>query len=96
MIEAKYQAGSACCFCFSTNKSVVARNSKSNGVLSAEDKIEEEKKDVIVKDCRTFGVIEKENKLKKALEEERRISKEGRRMVRFATLESAKLDAQIL
>lgn len=80
------------CFCFKAKKSLA----KSNEILVSTSKSnhrEQEKKDVILKASSTFGVMEQESKLKKALEEERRISREAGKMVRFVTQESAKVDA---
>lgn len=81
------------CFCFNTKKSALAK--KGSEVLESTttiNQVEKERKNApilkTVSDSSKFGGMEeKENKLRKALEEERRISREGGKMVRFVTQE---------
>ena len=92
MMEAEYPQGLACCFCFSTKKSSYAKKSKSiNGVLGS-DHTEWPKNDEILSDLSTFSVKEQERRLKKALEEEEKVSKEAEKMVKWVKQESARID----
>ncbi|XP_027362381.1 uncharacterized protein LOC113869996 [Abrus precatorius] len=94
MMEAEYTgsgSGSACCFCFSTKKISVSRNGKYSGVSSS-DQVEWGKNDEILSDMSTFSVKEQERRLKKALEEEERVSKEAERIVHWVKQESARID----
>ncbi|KAE9613230.1 hypothetical protein Lalb_Chr05g0215321 [Lupinus albus] len=96
MMEAENQAGSACCFCFSTKKSVVRRNDKSSEVLSAENHVEWGNNDEILSDMSTFSAKEQEKRLKKALEEEKRVSIEAERVVQWVKQESARIDSSTI
>ncbi|XP_061359893.1 uncharacterized protein LOC133303934 [Gastrolobium bilobum] len=87
--------GLACCFCFSTKKGVAARNDKSGGVLSS-DHVEWGKNDEILSDMSTFSIKEQEKRLKKALEEEGRVSKEAERIVQWVKQESARIDDSLI
>lgn len=95
MMEPEYPGGSACCFCFSTKKSV-ARNGKSNGVLSSDQVELWGKNDEILSDMSTFSVKEQERRLKKALEEEEKVSKEAERVAQWVKQESAKIDVSTI
>ncbi|XP_017427144.1 LOW QUALITY PROTEIN: uncharacterized protein LOC108335623 [Vigna angularis] len=79
---------SACCFCFfSSKKSVVVGR---NGRSSSKD-VQWEKNDEMLSDRSTFSVKEQEKRLKKALEEEEKVSKEAERVVQWVKQESAKI-----
>lgn len=93
MMEPEYTEG--CCFCFSTKKSSVARNGKSSGVLSSEN-VEWGKNDEILSDISTFSVKAQERRLKKALEDEERVSKEAERVVQWVKQESARIDVSTI
>lgn len=93
-MEAEYPGGSSCCFCFSTKKSV-ARNSKSSGVLSS-DQVEWGKNDEILSDMSTFSIKEQEKRLKKALEEEKRVGKEAEKVVLWVEQRSARIDTSTI
>ncbi|XP_057448793.1 uncharacterized protein LOC130740271 [Lotus japonicus] len=82
--------GSACCFCFSTKKGI-ARSGKNRGVLSS-DHVEWGKNDEMLSDMSTFSVKEQERRLKKALEQEARVSMEAERVVQRVKQESARID----
>ncbi|XP_020236180.1 uncharacterized protein LOC109815792 [Cajanus cajan] len=95
-MEPEYTGGSACCFCFSTTtKKSVPRNGKSREVLSSEH-VEWGKKDEILSDMSTFSVKEQEKRLKKALEEEERVSMEAERVVQWVKQESARIDVSMI
>ncbi|TKY70162.1 hypothetical protein E2542_SST06449 [Spatholobus suberectus] len=80
--------------CFSTKKSV-ARSGKGSGVLSSEH-VEWGKNDEILSDVSTFSVKEQDKRLKKALEEEERVSKEAERVVQWVKQESARIDVSTI
>ena len=97
MMEPEYTGESACCFCFPSTKKSVARNGKrSTGVLSSEHVVEWGKNDEILSDMSTFSVKEQESRLKKALEEEERVSKEAERLVKWVKQESARIDVSTI
>lgn len=98
MMEPEYTGGSACCFCFSssTKKSVARNGKRSTGVLSSEHVVEWGKNDEILSDMSTFSVKEQESRLKKALEEEERASKEAERIVKWVKQESARIDVSAI
>jgi nucleoid DNA-binding protein len=94
-MKPEYSQGStSCCSCFSTKKGIVARNNKSNSreVLSS-DQVEWKKNDEILSDMSTFSVKEQEKRLKKALEEEKKVSIEAERVVQWVKQESSKIDS---
>ncbi|CAJ2646966.1 unnamed protein product [Trifolium pratense] len=92
-MEPEYSQGStSCCFCFSTKKGVVARNNKSRGVSSS-DHVEWKTNDEILSDMSTFSVKEQEKRLKKALEEEKKVSIEAERVVQWVKHESSRIDS---
>ncbi|KAK7307383.1 hypothetical protein VNO77_40395 [Canavalia gladiata] len=95
MMEADYTGGSACCFCFSTKKTTVPRNAKNNGVSSL-DEVQWGKNDEILSDMSTFSVKEQERRLKKALEEEDRVSREAERIVQWVKQESSRIDVSTI
>ncbi|ESW30102.1 hypothetical protein PHAVU_002G124800 [Phaseolus vulgaris] len=84
-----------CWFCFSSSKKSVARNGRSSGELSSED-VERGKDDEMLSDRSTFSVKEQEKRLKKALEEEEKVSKEAERVVQWVKQESARIDVSAL
>lgn len=84
-MEAEYPG---CCFCFSTKKSV-ARNSKKSSGVSSSEHVEWGKSDEILSDMSTFSIEEQEKRLKKALEEEKRVSREAERVVLWVEQRSA-------
>ncbi|KAI4327931.1 hypothetical protein L6164_020339 [Bauhinia variegata] len=88
-MESDY-SGSACCFCFSIKKSEVKKRS-SSGDPSPEH-TEWGKNDEILTDTSTFSVKEQERRLKKALEEEDRVSREAERVIQWVKQESARMD----
>ncbi|CAJ2646972.1 unnamed protein product [Trifolium pratense] len=92
-MEPEYSQGStSCCFCFSTKKGVVARNNKSREVSSS-DQVEWKKNDeILLSDMTTFSVKEQEKRLKKALEEEKKVSIEAERVVQWVKHESSRID----
>ncbi|KAL5099806.1 hypothetical protein RYX36_004133 [Vicia faba] len=94
-MEPEYPEGSAsCCFCFSTKKDV-ARNNKSIGVSSL-GQVEWKKNDEILSDMSTFSVKEQERRLKKALEEEKKVKFEAERVVQWVKQESSRIDASTI
>ncbi|CAK8540226.1 unnamed protein product [Lathyrus sativus] len=89
MMEPEYPEGSAsCCFCFSTKKGVASHN-KTRGV-------EWKKNDEILSDMSTFSVKEQERRLKKALEEEKRVEFEAERVVQWVKQESSRIDVSTI
>ncbi|KAG4403600.1 hypothetical protein AAZX31_01G138200 [Glycine max] len=97
MMEPEYTGESACCFCFPSTKKSVARNGKrSSGVLLSSEHVEWGKNDEILSDTSTFSVKEQERRLKKALEEEERASKEAERIVKWVKQESARIDVSAI
>lgn len=54
------------------------------------------KNDEILSDTSTFSVKEQERRLKKALEEEERASKEAERIVKWVKQESARIDVSAI
>ncbi|KAL2348784.1 hypothetical protein Fmac_002784 [Flemingia macrophylla] len=92
-MEPEYTGGSACCFCFSTTntKKSVPRNGKSSS-----EQVEWGKNDEILSDMSTFSVKEQEKRLKKALQEEERVSVEAQRVVRWVKQESARIDVSMI
>lgn len=86
----------ACCFCFSTNKNDGKKSRRYDvSGLNIEDK-RWEKNDEILSDLSTFSVKEQERKLKKALEEEEKISREAERVAKWVKQESARMDASVI
>ncbi|KAK7252566.1 hypothetical protein RIF29_36610 [Crotalaria pallida] len=89
------EGSSACCFCFSisTKKTSVARN-----VNNSESSNHHEwgKNDEILSDMSTFSAKEQERRLKKALEEEERVSREAERVVQWVKQESARIDTSTI
>ena len=74
-------------FCFNPKKTFV----ESTDVLaSPSNHVEQKNKDAILTCSRAFRVKEHENK---ALEDERRMSREAGTMVKFVTLGHARMDA---
>lgn len=55
-----------------------------------------EKNDEILSDLSTFSVKEQERKLKKALEEEEKISREAEKVVKWVKQESARMDSSVI
>ncbi|CAJ1930886.1 unnamed protein product [Sphenostylis stenocarpa] len=96
MMESDYRGGSACCFCFSSGKKSVERNGKSSGVLGSEDVEWGKNDEMMLSDRSTFCVKEQEKRLKKALEEEERVSKEAERVVQWVKQESARIDVSTI
>ncbi|KAM6556081.1 hypothetical protein CsatB_003100 [Cannabis sativa] len=74
------------CFCFSSKKS--------NGKGSRSSKWE--KKENLLSDMSTFSVKEQERRLKKALKEEDKASKEAEKVVQWVKQESARMDADAI
>ncbi|XP_075641133.1 uncharacterized protein LOC142612852 [Castanea sativa] len=86
----------ACCFCFSTNKN---GGKKSRRYEVSGSNIEGKrwgKNDEILSDLSTFSVKEQERKLKKALEEEEKISREAEKVVKWVKQESARMDVSVI
>lgn len=54
------------------------------------------KNDEMLSDMSTFSVKEQEKRLKKALEEEEKVSKEAERVVQWVKQESARIDVSAL
>lgn len=65
-------------------------------MLSSEHVVEWGKNDEILSDMSTFSVKEQESRLKKALEEEERVSKEAERLVKWVKQESARIDVSTI
>lgn len=86
----------ACCFCFSTKKNDLQKSS-SKGVAGTnmEDR-DWEQKDELLSDLSTFSVDEQERRMKKALKEEERVSREAERVVQWVKQESARMDASVI
>ncbi|WVZ10076.1 hypothetical protein V8G54_014606 [Vigna mungo] len=80
---------SGCCFCFFSSKKsfVVGRNGRSSS-----EEVQWGKNDEMLSDRSTFSVKEQEKRLKKALEEEEKVSKEAERVVQWVKHESAKIN----
>ena len=77
-------------FCFNPKKTFV----ESTDVLaSPSNHVEQKNKDAILTCSSAFRVKEHESKLKKALQEERRMSREAGTMVKFVTQGHARMDA---
>ena len=55
-----------------------------------------EKKDEILSDMSTFSVKEQERRLKKALKEEKRVSREAEKVVQWVKQESARMDDSVI
>ena len=55
-----------------------------------------EKKDEILSDMSTFSVTEQERRLKKALKEEERVSREAEKVVQWVKQESARMDDSVI
>ncbi|KAK2373601.1 hypothetical protein P8452_46568 [Trifolium repens] len=79
-MEPEHTEGSTSC-CFSTKKGVVAR--KKNGKI-------------LLSDMTTLCVKEQEKRLKKALEEEKKLSIEAGRVVKWVKQESSKFDSSAI
>jgi len=95
MMEQEYSEGStSCCFCFS-NKKDAARINKSSGV-SRSGHVEWKKNDEILSDMSTFSVKEQERRLKKALEEEKKVNTEADRVVQWVKQESSRIDVSAI
>lgn len=61
-----------------------------------EEKEKWEKKDEILSDMSTFSVREQERRLKKALKEEERVSREAEKVVQWVKQESARMDDSVI
>lgn len=97
------EGSAACCFCFSIKKKTsVARNydkTSSSGVSVLSSKlgqVEWGKNDEILSDMSTFSVKEQERRLKKALEEEKKVSMEAERIAHWVKQESARIDVSTI
>lgn len=84
---------SSCCFWFSTkSKKGVAKNEKNNEVSNSGN-VEWGKNDEILSDMSTFSVKEQEKRLKKALEEENKVTIEADRVLQLVKRESSTINA---
>jgi hypothetical protein len=86
------QRPKTCCFWFSTKK----KKDEVSGGSNMEEKEYWEKKDEILSDMSTFSVPEQERRLKKALKEEERVSREAERVVQWVKQESARMDDSVI
>ncbi|KAE8055828.1 hypothetical protein FH972_012646 [Carpinus fangiana] len=86
------QRPKTCCFWFSTKKKKDEVSEGSN----MREKEYWEKKDEILSDMSTFSVTEQERRLKKALKEEERVSREAERVVQWVKQESARMDDSVI
>lgn len=94
-MEPEYPKGTAsCCFCFSTKKDD-AKINKTRGVSSL-GQAEWKKNDEILSDMSTFSVKEQERRLKKALEEEKKVKFEAERVVQWVKQESSRIDVSMV
>ncbi|KAA8528176.1 hypothetical protein F0562_035573 [Nyssa sinensis] len=86
-----------CCFCYST-RSDDRKKKSSRGVSGLDEKGNGnwEKTDEILSDMSTFSVKEQERRLKKAKEEEERLSREAEKAVRWVKQESARMDVSAI
>ncbi|XLR63847.1 hypothetical protein S83_014519 [Arachis hypogaea] len=100
-MDAEYSAGgSGCCFCFSvTGKKSTAvpvatrKNDKNGGVESISEQVKLwGEKDGMLSDMSTFSVKEQEKRLKKALQDEEKVSIEADRVVLWVKHQSAKIN----
>ncbi|KAK7309473.1 hypothetical protein RJT34_06228 [Clitoria ternatea] len=64
--------------------------------FSSKKSLEWGKNDEMLSDMSTFSVKEQERRLKKALQEEKRVSKEAERVVQWVKQESARIDDSVI
>ncbi|XP_059444982.1 uncharacterized protein LOC132176716 [Corylus avellana] len=86
------QRAKTCCFWFSTKKKI----DEVSGGSNMEEKEKWEKKDEILSDMSTFSVREQERRLKKALKDEERVSREAEKVVQWVKQESSRMDDSVI
>ena len=79
----------SCFGCFSSKR---GNERKKKSVETDHNKENWEKKESMLSDMSTFSVKEQERRLKKALEEEGRVTKQAERVVHWIKQESARMD----
>ncbi|GLT74910.1 hypothetical protein SLA2020_466750 [Shorea laevis] len=84
-------ASPMCCFCFSIEK-----NDRKKRAIDSNRDAEWETNDEMLSDLSTFSVREQERRLKMALKEEERISKEAEKVVKWVKQESTRMDASAI
>ncbi|KAF8412599.1 hypothetical protein HHK36_000568 [Tetracentron sinense] len=95
-MESESPPRNICCFCYSS-KRVTRKRGKSDGVaeIDANDR-DWGQNDEILSDMSTFSVKEQQQRLKKALKEEEKISREAEKVVEWVKQESARMDVSAI
>jgi hypothetical protein len=90
------RSAAACCFCFSfSTKKKDGNKSRSYDGVSGGSNMEDVDDDIL-SDRSTFSVREQERRLKMALREEERVSREAERVVHWVKQESARMDDSLI
>ncbi|KAM7490775.1 hypothetical protein LguiA_033696 [Lonicera macranthoides] len=81
-----------CCF-WSSSPNKEKKKSTNLQRSESKDKIKGQNEETILSDVSTFSVEEQERRLKMAIDEEQRISREAERVVNWVKQQSARMDA---
>ncbi|XP_042503291.1 uncharacterized protein LOC122080397 [Macadamia integrifolia] len=82
-----------CCFCYSSSKKLATKKAKNSGVAELDiDGRDWGKNDEILSDMSTFSLKEQQKKLKKALKEEEKVTREAEKVVDWVKQASARID----